>query len=53
MRIGMAIYVRDLNAFLRFIHDALPPHPQEEHRWSEILLRTVKSSPGLLTSQGG
>jgi DNA-binding Lrp family transcriptional regulator len=43
----LEIYVRDLDAFASFIHDALLPHPQVGHVRSEIVLRTVKNSPGL------
>ena len=43
----LEIYVRDLDAFASFIHDALLPHPQVGHIRSEIVLRTVKNSPGL------
>lgn len=41
------VYVRDLDAFADFIHNALLPHPQVGQVRSEIVLRTVKNSPGV------
>lgn len=45
------IHVRDLEAFARFIHDELLPHPQVGQVRSEIVLRTLKDRKGLDLSQ--
>jgi DNA-binding Lrp family transcriptional regulator len=41
------VHVRDLEAFARFIHGQLLPHPQVAHVRSDIVLRTMKDDGGL------
>ncbi len=45
------VEVRDLEAFARFIHDRLLPHPQVAQVRSEIVLRTLKDRAGIDLSQ--
>jgi len=41
------VHVRDLEAFARFLHGTLLPHPQVAHVRSDIVLRTMKDDGGL------
>jgi len=43
------IRVADLEAFADFIHNFLLPHPQVSQVRSEIVLRTMKDRPGLIS----
>lgn len=43
----LEIIVRDLDAFATFMHEHLLPHPQVAQVRSEIVLKSVKSSPGV------
>lgn len=41
------VWAADLAAFAAFIHERLLPHPQVAQVRSEIVLKTLKESPGL------
>ncbi len=43
------IRVADLEAFADFIHNCLLPHPQVSQVRSEIVLRTLKDRPGVIS----
>ncbi|SDE39833.1 DNA-binding transcriptional regulator, Lrp family [Limimaricola pyoseonensis] len=45
------VQVPDLEAFARFVHDHLLPHPQVAHVRSEIVLKTLKDRAGPDLSQ--
>jgi DNA-binding Lrp family transcriptional regulator len=43
----LEIWVRDLDAFATFMHEQLLPHPQVRQVRSEIVLKSMKDSPGI------